>query len=380
MISNHKKNVLLAGSYPPPAGGVASINEVIYHGFDDKPYSIILFDSSFLKRKIRVKSSTGIINLMFQCIQVMQFIYLVMKNNCQIIHVSLSSYHGFYKGATFIIIASLLKKKKIIHLHSGDFKVFYQKHNKTMKRFIRYILNQGDLIIALSIYWKEVLSNDFDILPRKVVVLNNCYSYQFNNFTYTRKKPITKRGNNHINLLFIGELNENKGIFDLIKICKELVQYRRDFLLLIAGEEKLKGMKKQVQDAVNSCHISDYIKLVGEVKGEEKFRIFRQSDLFILPSYSENFPVTIVEAMRTGLPVLTTPVGSIPEIITDTENGYLIDPGDIHTFVDKILMLSKDGRLRQEMVQRNQEKAFNQYNPIHYTMRLTEIYDHVLRK
>ncbi len=380
MISNHKKNVLLAGSFPPPEGGVASINHVIYHGFDDKPYSIILLDSSFLKRKIRVKSSSGIINLMFQCIQVMQFIYLVMKNNCKIIHVSLSSYHGFYKGSVFIMLAALLRKRKIIHLHSGDFKVFYQKHNKTMKRFIRYIFEKGDLIIVLSIYWKKILADDFDILPEKVTVLNNCYGYQFNDFIATIQKQLTERENNHINLLFIGEINENKGIFDLIKICKKLIQYRHDFILRIAGEEKLKGMKRKLWDTVDSGHMADSIKFMGEVRGEEKLRLFQQSDILILPSYSENFPVVIIEAMRMGLPILTTPVSSIPEIVANRENGYLIEPGDIRTFVDKIIDLSKNKKLREKMALRNQKKALAEYNPIHYVMRLSRIYDRVLKK
>ncbi len=377
-ILNNKICVLLAGSFPPPAGGVASINEVIYHGFDDKPYSIILLDSSILKRHMHIKSSSGIINLIFQCIQIVQFIYLVIRKHCQIIHISLSSHYGFYKSAAFILLAILLKKKKIIHLHSGDFKTFYQNHSGIMKWFIRYILQQGDYIIALSSYWKEVLINDFKILPEKVVVLNNCYDTQLNKLISINEKSLHKKRNNHMNLLFIGELNENKGIFDLIKISKELLRHRNDFILRIVGKEKLKGVKKQAQDEINASNMSDYVKLIGERRDKEKIKVFQQSDIFILPSYIENFPVTIVEAMRAGLPVLTTPVGSIPEIITNKENGYLIEPGDIHSFVKRILDLSKDSKLRQKMAQRNQEKALNQFNPIQYTKQLTKIYDCLL--
>lgn len=377
-ISNQKNHVLLAGSFPPPEGGVASINEIIYHGFEDKPYAIVPLDAASLKRRKSIKSSTEILNLLFQCQQAIQFFYLVTRHHCRIVHISLSSGLGFYKSALLIIIATLLRKKRIIHLHGGHFHVFYRNQRPVIQRFIKMILHQGDTIIALSTYWKQILIHDFGILQKRVIVLNNCYDYQFNDNIFTKSiRSGTVKGHD-LNLLFIGQLNEKKGIFDLLSICKELLRYGNHFILRIIGQEKTREMKRQIQNIIDSYNLSDYIQLVGEVRGEEKLRLFQQSDIFILPSYIENFPVTIVEAMRAGLPIVTTPVGSIPEIISDSINGYLIQPGDIHAFVDKILTLSKNTQLRQEMAQRNQEKAFNEYNPICYLKRLKEIYDFVL--
>jgi glycosyltransferase involved in cell wall biosynthesis len=65
------------------------------------------------------------------------------------------------------------------------------------------------------------------------------------------------------------------------------------------------------------------------VQGEEKDRFFSQCDYFILPTYEEAMPMTILEAFSYGKPVITTPVGSIPEVVKDRENGYLFTPGNM---------------------------------------------------
>ena len=118
----------------------------------------------------------------------------------------------------------------------------------------------------------------------------------------------------------------------------------------------------------------------GEIDGEKKLDAFRKSDIFVLPSYIENSPISIIEAMRAGLPVISTTVGAIPEIILDNENGFIGAPGDTKKFTEKILLLAKNVHLRNSMAHKNLQIALNKIDPQSYSINLMKIYDRILYK
>lgn len=222
--------------------------------------------------------------------------------------------------------------------------------------------------------------NDVKIPPNKIRVLSNCYDLEITTmersiqpYLSIRKKPI-------IHILFMGSLKSNKGILDLIHSCAYLMRKLNTFLLHIAGQEGEKNVKSQMMDLIDQYQLNNNIELVGEVSGKDKLDLLLKSDFFILPSYIENFPVTILEAMRAALPVISTPVGAVEEIIQDGKNGYLVSPGDIHGFAQRILELMKNRRLRHYMSKNNLDEAIEKYDPYNYKTDLTLIYQTVLEK
>ena len=118
-------------------------------------------------------------------------------------------------------------------------------------------------------------------------------------------------------------------------------------------------MIKKICNKTDLCH---YIRLLGPIAGQEKINTFLNSDIFVLPTYAENMPNTLLEAMAAGLPVITTPVGAIPELIEDRENGFLINQGDYKSLANKIenLRISKKSRLR--MGKKNIKIIRNKYD------------------
>ena len=85
----------------------------------------------------------------------------------------------------------------------------------------------------------------------------------------------------------------------------------------------------------------------GWVRGEEKDRLLREADVFFLPSYNEGMPMSVLDAMGYGLPVVTTNVGGIPKIVHVGENGYCCNPGDVHSFSESITCILKDKNKRE---------------------------------
>ncbi|GAI08660.1 unnamed protein product, partial [marine sediment metagenome] len=109
--------------------------------------------------------------------------------------------------------------------------------------------------------------------------------------------------------------------------------------------------------------ISRYIEFLGYLRGEEKIQVFITSDIFILPTYHpEGFPYAILEAMSAGLPIISTPIGAIPEIIEDGANGFLIPPKIPYILAEKILTLIEDKSLREKMGAENMKKAQEKYD------------------
>jgi glycosyltransferase involved in cell wall biosynthesis len=173
----------------------------------------------------------------------------------------------------------------------------------------------------------------------------------------------------------MGHVAFSKGFYDLILAFMRLrstVQIR----LLFAGEQRFIGnARKSIRAFLNgdaakyfeehAPHIEKTIqafvdnadsygaRYLGVVDGEEKERAFATSDIFVLPSYTEGFSMSVLEAMAHGLPIVATRVGALPEIIKEGEHGFLVDPGDCDSIVGALGTLAMSPSTRAEMGVRN---------------------------
>jgi glycosyltransferase involved in cell wall biosynthesis len=95
--------------------------------------------------------------------------------------------------------------------------------------------------------------------------------------------------------------------------------------------------------------LADRITFPGWVGQGEVSRKLAAADVFVLPSYNENLPMSVLEALAHGVPVITTPVGAIPEAVTDGCEGYLVPPGNQEQLADRLARLIRDGELRRNM-------------------------------
>jgi glycosyltransferase involved in cell wall biosynthesis len=101
----------------------------------------------------------------------------------------------------------------------------------------------------------------------------------------------------------------------------------------------------------------DRVEVLGWITGADKLTRLQQAAVFALPSFSEGLPMGLLEAMAAGLPVLATPVGGIPEVITDGVEGFLVDPGDVGALTDRLSRLLSDENLRGRMGRAARHKA-----------------------
>ena len=124
-----------------------------------------------------------------------------------------------------------------------------------------------------------------------------------------------------------------------------------NYKLLIGGD----GEIEKVQQYIRDNKLDNVAEYIGWISGEEKTKLLNEVDVFVLPSYNEGLPISILEAMSYNLPIISTKVGGIPEILKNEYNGYLINPGDLIALENAISALINNPSKRKLQGKRSGE-------------------------
>ena len=156
-------------------------------------------------------------------------------------------------------------------------------------------------------------------------------------------------------LLFLSNLIESKGIYVLLEACRMLkeegIVFQCDY---VGGESKLIS-GESFRNAIAERGLTDCVTYHGPQYGAAKDRFFRGADIFVQPTFDDCFPLTLVEAMQYRLPIVSTDVGAIPDIVTDGVNGFVCPQRDVDALAVALRKLIGDRQLRVAMGQRGYE-------------------------
>jgi len=154
-------------------------------------------------------------------------------------------------------------------------------------------------------------------------------------------------------VLFVGRLHRVKGVDVLIEAAEKVV-VRRKLQFLIVGEGEETPVLRML---VKKKAIEEFVRFEGKKSGEELQRLMGEAEVLVLPSRSEAFPLTVVEALASGTPVIASEVGGVPEIIRNGREGILVPPDDPEALAKAILSLMKNNDLRAEMAENARKRA-----------------------
>ena len=347
------KRILMVGPSRNMQGGVITVvNSYFDIGIDEKlniKYVETLIDGNYLKKINQFFKAT--ISILFS-----------MKNT-DIVHIHMASRGSFLRKGIVVLISKIFNKKIIIHLHGAEFMVFYNYEcNKLIKRYIRYIFDKSDKVISLSESWKKDLTQIVN--PEKIRVVPNgvLINNEDNEKDYKDKV-----------VLFLGRLGERKGIFDLIDVIREIVNIHKDSMFIIAGD----GEIEKVKNLCSNYNLNKNVRVLGWVDGEDKIELLKNATVYVLPSYNEGMPMSILEAMSFSIPVVSTYVGGIPEVINNGVDGLLIEPGNKESLKQKLLQLLNSESERELIGKKAKEKIDKKFNLVKISDKLLEIYNSI---
>ncbi|WP_162144541.1 glycosyltransferase [Ectobacillus panaciterrae] len=281
----------------------------------------------------------------------------------KIVHMHMSERGSFSRKYIVFRLAKFFNKQVITHTHGAEFKDFYEKSSSNLKVKIHKLLKGSNVVITLGESWNKIIKQ---IEPESnTFILRNSVQIPVN------KNAIN---NERIKILFLAVLIKRKGILDLIEaskeIIKELEKNNKQVEFVIAGDGELAESAKAL---VVKLGLNSYFKFVGWVNNEQKHNLLRETDLFILPSYNEGLPMSILEAISYGIPVISTNVGSINEAVRNGENGFLLNAGDKDQLTEYTLKLLM-GSDFYKMGARAREIAENFFNIDSYFETIKNLY------
>jgi glycosyltransferase involved in cell wall biosynthesis len=358
-MKNISAKILMVGQTPPPIGGVTEQIRILVNS--DLSNLVSLFHIS----PGRDTNCIGIRKVANSALFILKVLFFSIYRKADVVHLHTSSYTGFYEKGIIAVILRILTKKVLLQIHGGDFDRFYEYSN--FRWFIRLTLSIVNKVLVLSDGWKDKISEFAQ--HADINVYNNSIDMGiFSNIYLQRRNRETFR------ILFAGGILKAKGVFDILEIAQSFKGKKVSFDLLGDGTEYNK-----VKTMIDEFGLKDMVFLHGWKTGDEKLRYFKNASIFILPSYIEGQPVAILEAMAAGLPVVSTTVGSIPEIVSD-KRGILCKPGDIQAYKTAIDTLIKNDSLRESMRVDAVQYVSTHHDINSQVQRLLQIYCSITRK
>jgi len=280
-----------------------------------------------------------------------------------IVHIHFAS-----RGSTlrkFILANMVLRARRplILHAHGAGFDQFHRGLPAPVRRLVSRTLQQASVLIALSSQWRDFYVYECEVSTSQVVVLPNPVRVP--------ARVADRAGRTQVQFLHLGRLGQRKGGYDLVNAFAALPEaMRARARLVLAGDGDVEGMRKL------AAPFGDRVRVLSWIDAHERDRLLAESDVFVLPSYAEGVPMSLLEAMAAGLPCITTPVGGIPDVFTHGVEGMMVPPGDARQLRAAMSAFIGDEAARLAAGRRAYESA-RAFDVHTYARRLADIYQRI---
>jgi glycosyltransferase involved in cell wall biosynthesis len=345
------KKIVMIGTHFDTMGGISSVVNV-YRAAG-------LLDRYGIRYLATHCDGNGVQKLKVAIKAFLTFLWLLLSGKADLIHIHTSSRASFWRKLPFFLLAHWAGRKTIIHLHSGAFHQFYDKCSPRGKATIRYVFDHASRVIVLSETWKA-WARTISRNPHIVAIYNPVQVPPVERFQAAATRTV----------LCLGRIGHNKGSFDLISATAQVAKAVPDVQVRLGGDGELERASARAAE----LGISDRLDLLGWVTGADKDRAVQSARIYALPSYNEGLPMSVLEAMAAGLPVVTTPVGGIPEAVTDGVEGYLVEPGNVAALASRLTELLQDDALASRMGQAARHKIQTTFSTDAILPRIESIY------
>ena len=336
--------VLMLGTGFNIQGGITSVEKLILH--HQRPSHIQI------RHLPTIVQGSGWENIIVFTRAIRDLVWAIFQSDVDILHIHFAERGSTLRKLIPIAIGLMFGKAVILHAHGATYQEFYASLPALAQKVVGFFISRVTKIIVLSKSWQKYYSSKFSLNESQAVVL-------YNPVEVPSVLP-DRRGRQQLKFVFLGRIGkrggaldiakslisfpkQDKGAFDLIEAFAALPAIDRQHVeLVLAGNGDLEA----ANELITKLKLTDKITVLTWLSAEQRDELLATADAFILPSYNEGLPMSMLESMAWGLPVIVTPVGGIPEVIIDRQNGLLVEPGNQSQLVRAMQALIRDEDVR----------------------------------
>lgn len=296
--------------------------------------------------------------------------WLLARRRASVVHINVSEKGSFLRKAAVQAVAGLFSCPTIVHLHGASF-VDYFESGAFPRAISRWLFDRCGRAVVLGDNWRDYLVQSVLTDPHKIRVLYNAVP-DIGADLGPRNPPQPGAA---LSLLVLANLSERKGIGTLLRACQRLKQQGLRFHVTIGGGGDIDGYRRMAAD----LDVTEECRFLGWVSRDDAHAHIKSHDILLLPSTHEGLPMVILEALSAQLPVITTPVGSIPEVLTDGETARMVPVNDPAALADAIAGLAGDPALYRKLAEQGRRLFLKQFVIDAYAKSLLAIYQELDR-
>jgi glycosyltransferase involved in cell wall biosynthesis len=341
MITMQNK-ILVIGQLPPPIHGSNIMAQIFLESLGRNGVKGGIVQKKFSKKNDEVgKVSLGKLFKVFPLfVRLFKSVKEEKPDLCvYFITVGLSA---FLIDSLMIRVLRHFKIPYVLYFHGAGYLKYAGHSVALVSHMVKDVLSSscGGMILGEGL--KEdvrmfIPENRLFILPNTVPDMNP-----------DRRMPTCPDGN-PVRIVFLANLDPSKGPMEFLHMAKMLIFQERNVKFILAGNPHNAIFSDQLRQFILQEGLQDYVDMPGGIYGSEKAALFGSSDIFVYPTQKDAFPLVNLEAMQWGIPIITSPIGAIPEAVLDGINGYIVNPRNIQEIVTKVLMLVHNPKLRSTM-------------------------------
>jgi|TARA_B110000027_G_C16077257_1_gene281926 glycosyltransferase involved in cell wall biosynthesis len=339
------KKILFVIPLPPPVHGASVINDIIRKNIKiNKNFKTYFFNSSPVKKiedigKFKIKKMIKFIYSYF-----VLFIK-ILKINPHFIYFNPSPRGiGLYRDILFIALYKILNKKLIFHLHGRG---FYEsvKNSFLLKKILIICFKNVNLICLSNLLIKDV--NLIRDKTKQVFILHN----------FSKKNNSNSKKNKYFTFIYLSNLISSKGVLTFVGAIKILNKKYKNFNATVVGNKRDQIFFKKFKNKIKMLH---NVKYLGPLFGKKKNDVIKKSNVLVFPTQypNETFSLVLLEAMSAGLPIISSNIGGLPDIIDHNKNGFIVTSNNSSQYAKYMEFFLKKKKLSKQFGI-NAKKKFN---------------------
>jgi glycosyltransferase involved in cell wall biosynthesis len=360
-----RPRLLLLSPLPPPTGGIPTWTLGVLGSSLRERYEIRVVNTSPPEKtsvhgKSRLRPDRA-----FDALRILgQLIAGLVRFRPHVVHVNTPYYWAFVRDGLAVWIARALGARTVLHFRGGDFAEFARSRPRPLRALIERTLRRSDRLIALTAATEDYLRAAAG--GERVRRIPN-----FVRLEDLGPPPDRSGRGGPVEVLFVGWLLEAKGVRELLRAARVV----RGARFTLVGPEQPSFVATLGEEL---AAVGDRVRLLPPRPREEIVALYREADVFVLPTWREGFPNVVLEAMAAGLPVVATPVGAIADAVRDGSDGLLVPPRDAEALARALGRLVADPELRRAMGARARARVESMFSLEAVVARLEGVYRELL--